>query len=106
MKWIYGKNDFKTPERGQENCYLLTNGLGGFSSLTITGGAARNDHAVLMACVQAPNHRYHMVHRLKEELLIGQENRILSSQEFADGHREEGYHYLSAFVFEDVPIWK
>lgn len=106
MKWIYGKNDFKTPERGQENCYLLTNGLGGFSSLTITGGAARNDHAVLMACVQAPNHRYHMVHRLKEELLIGQENRILSSQEFADGHREEGYHYLSAFVFEDGPIWK
>lgn len=31
MKWIYGKQDFKTLSRGQENCYLLTNGLGGFS---------------------------------------------------------------------------
>ncbi|MFR7443600.1 MAG: hypothetical protein ACLUUO_09200 [Sellimonas intestinalis] len=30
MKWIYGKQDIKTLERGQENCYLLTNGLGAF----------------------------------------------------------------------------
>ena len=41
MRWIYGKQDFSTIERGQENCYLLTNGLGGFSSLTMTGSAAR-----------------------------------------------------------------
>ena len=60
MRWIYGKQDFSTIERGQENCYLLTNGLGGFSSLTMTGSAARNDHALLMACIQAPNHRYNM----------------------------------------------
>ena len=51
MRWIYGKQDFNTIARGQENCYLLTNGLGGFSSMTMTGSAARNDHAVLMACV-------------------------------------------------------
>ena len=30
MKFVYGKQDFKTLVRGQENCYLLTNGLGGF----------------------------------------------------------------------------
>ena len=36
MKWIYGRQDWKTLERGLENCYLLTNGLGGFSSLTMT----------------------------------------------------------------------
>lgn len=52
MKWIYGKQDIKTLERGQENCYLLTNGLGGFSSLTMIGSAARNDHALLMGCTQ------------------------------------------------------
>ena len=58
--------------RGLENCYLMTNGLGGFSSLTMTGAAARNDHAFLMACVQAPNHRYNLVHRLKEELVFAE----------------------------------
>ena len=62
------KTGLKTLERGQENCYLMTNGLGGFSSLTLTGSAARNDHAFLMACTQAPNNRYNIIHRLSEML--------------------------------------
>ena len=70
MKWNYGKQDWKLISRGLENCYLMTNGLGGFSSLTMTGAAARNDHAFLMACVPAPNHRYHLVHRPKEERIF------------------------------------
>ena len=36
IKWIYGRQDWKTFVRGQENCYLMTNGLGGYSSLTMT----------------------------------------------------------------------
>ena len=106
MKWIYGKQELKNLERGQENCYLLTNGLGGFSSMTMTGSVARNDHALLMACVQAPNHRYNMVHRLKESLCLGEEEIVLSSQEFADGYKEEGCPYFSSFVFDDMPIWR
>lgn len=106
MKWIYGKQELKNLERGQENCYLLTNGLGGFSSLTMTGSVSRNDHALLMACVQAPNHRYNMMHRLKESLCFGKEEIVLSSQEFADGQKEEGCPYLSSFVFDDMPIWR
>ena len=31
MKWMYGKQDWKTRERGLENCYLMTNGLAAFS---------------------------------------------------------------------------
>ena len=106
--------------RGLENCYLMTNGLGGFSSLTMTGAAARNDHAFLMACAQAPNHRYNLVHRLKEELIFpekdggaeadagaAQENRrVLSTQEFAEGEPETGCRYLSFFSWEDAPVWR
>ena len=114
--------------RGLENCYLMTNGLGGFSSLTMTGAAARNDHAFLMACAQAPNHRYNLVHRLKEALIFvekdggaaagveksaeadagaAQENRrVLSTQEFAEGEPETGCRYLSFFSWEDAPVWR
>ena len=128
MKWNYGKQDWKLISRGLENCYLMTNGLGGFSSLTMTGAAARNDHAFLMACVQAPNHRYNLVHRLKEELIFpekdggaeadaekraeadagaGQEiRRVLSTQEFAEGEPETGCRYLSFFSWEDAPVWR
>ena len=106
MRWIYGKQDWKTYERGQENCYLMTNGLGGFSSMTVTGSVSRNDHSFLMACVKAPNNRYNMIHRLRESLRLGGREYMISSQEFADREKEEGCRYLSAFTYEDTPVWR
>ncbi|MCI7098512.1 MAG: amylo-alpha-1,6-glucosidase [Lachnospiraceae bacterium] len=106
MKMIYGKQDWKTMERGEENCFLMTNGLGGFSSLTMIGSASRNDHALLMACTQAPNHRWNMLHRLGEQVEMGGRTFRISSQKFADGHREEGYRFLDCFTYEDTPVWK
>lgn len=106
MKFRYGKQDWKTFERGEENCFLMTNGLGGFSSLTMTGSCARNDHAVLMACLRSPNHRYNMIHRLEEALSLGEERITLSSQAFTDPEsREEGYLYQTSFSYEDYPRW-
>ena len=104
-RWVYGKQDWKTFERGQENCYLMTNGLGGFSSMTMIGSAARNDHAFFMACVKAPNNRYNMVHRLEEAVEINGRDYAISSQEYADGGREEGWRWLSEFSFKDTPVW-
>ena len=101
MRWIYGRQDFKTIERSQENCYLMTNGLGGFSSLTAPGAAARNDHAFLMACVKAPNSRYNLIHRIREQV----DDILLSTQELGDGSAEEGYRYLASFTYEDTPVW-
>ena len=63
MRFIYGKQDLANGVRGQENCFLLTNGLGGFSSQNLIGGASRNDHALLMACLRAPNLRWSILDR-------------------------------------------
>lgn len=108
MKFVYGRHDFKTFERGEENCYLMTNGLGGWSSMTTIGSCSRNDHAFLMACKknEAPNHRINLIHRLKETLIIGERSITISSQDFIDkSNREEGYLYLSSFSYEDYPKW-
>lgn len=106
MRFVYGKQDWKTFERGEENCFLMTNGLGGFSSLTTIGSCSRNDHALLMACVISPNHRYNMIHRLEEVLRIGGEGLHISSQDYtAQSEREEGYLYQTSFSYEDYPQW-
>lgn len=106
MKFRYGKNDWKTFERGEENCYLMSNGLGGFSSLSLIGSCSRNDQAVLMACIHSPNNRYNMIHRLEEYLSTDEHNYTLSSQDFQiHEKREKGYKYLSGFSFEDYPVW-
>ena len=106
MRFIYGKQDWKTLERGEEYCYLMTNGLGGFSSLSLIASVSRNDQAVLMACTHSPNHRYNMIHRLEETLTVGDKTIYLSSQEFQrKEQRESGFVYQSSFRFEDYPEW-
>ena len=106
MKFIYGKQDWKTFQRGEENCYLMANGLGGFSSLTIIGSCGRNDHSVLMACVHSPNHRFNMIHRLEERLSLGDWEPHISSQDYGShGQRENGYLYQSDFCYRDYPRW-
>ncbi|MDE6167736.1 MAG: glycogen debranching enzyme N-terminal domain-containing protein [Acetatifactor sp.] len=84
MEFIYGKQDFCSLERGEENCWLMANGLGGFSSLTMAGSCSRNDHAVLMSCAaqEAPNHRWNMIHRLEEVLVTEEKEFHISSQDF------------------------
>lgn len=106
MKFIYGKNDWSTMERGEENCYLLTNGLGGFSSLTMIGSNARNDNALLMACLRAPNNRYNIISNLGETLNVGDKTFEISSQKYVDNNRNRcGFKYQSKFTFEDIPEW-
>ena len=106
MRFVYGKCDWKTFERGEENCYLMTNGLGGFSSLSLIGSCSRNDQAVFMACTHSPNYRVNMIHRLEEVLQIGEKQVYLSSQAFQlREKRENGYVYQSGFSFEDYPQW-
>lgn len=103
MKFIYGKNDLKTLERAEENCYLITNGLGGFSSLTIAGSSARCDHALFMAAMTAPNKRYQLLANTMELLVADGKEYNLSSQRFADNKELSGYRYLDGFSYEYLP---
>ena len=106
MKFIYGKQDWMTFERGEETCFLMANGLGGFSSFTAIGSCARSEHGVLMACEHAPNRRVQMIQRLKETLTVGGEAASLSSQDFEDRDlREDGRIYQAGFTFRDYPQW-
>lgn len=106
MKFIYGKNDWKSFERGQENCFLLTNGLGGFSSLTIIGSNARNDHSLLMACLNAPNNRYNLISNVGEVVKLNNHTYDLTSQEYLNSNlNRTGFFYESKFTFENIPTW-
>lgn len=106
MKFIYGKQDWLTFERGEETCFLMTNGLGGFCSLTAIGSCARNEHGLLMACEHAPNRRVQMIQRLEDTLTLAGQAFPLSSQDFGDrALREDGRACQAAFTFRDYPQW-
>ena len=74
--------DFRS---GEKKCFLLTNGLGGYCSLTVMGNAARNDQALLMGALKAPTVREHLISNVWETLEVDGEETELFSQEFVRG---------------------
>ena len=107
MRFYYGKQDFCDLGRAQENGMLLTNGLGGYVSMTSACSVNRCDQGLLIVAVKAPNVRISMVHRLQEKMTVDGKEFVFSTQEFADKtEAEEGYRYLDSFSYEDLPQWK
>lgn len=109
MRFEFEKKDWGSIAEGEKNCYLLTNGLGGYSSLSIIGAAARGDHALLMSAKKAPNVRMHLVTNIFEKLIIDGKEHILTSQRMKSGTDYEGFRYLEKFVYDDLdqdaPMW-
>ncbi|MGN1370528.1 MAG: amylo-alpha-1,6-glucosidase [Aristaeellaceae bacterium] len=106
MRFIFARQDAPTLERAQENCYLLTNGLGGYSSLSAAFSMTRADHGLLVSARTAPNDRVTLVARLQETLRCGEGRTFLSTQQFADDTApEEGWRHLSSLAVEDTPRW-
>ena len=52
MKYVFGKQDLRSLDRAQENCFLLTNGLGGYVSVTAGYSVPRCDQGMLVAAVR------------------------------------------------------
>lgn len=106
MHFTYSRQDVPDLSRAQENCYLLTNGLGGYSSLSAAFSMTRADQGFLVRARTAPNDRVTLIARLQETLSGGEEI-YLSTQDFADDTAAEaGYRYLSSLCVEDVPVWR
>ena len=106
MRFTFGKQDMRTIERARESLFMLTNGLGGYVSVSAGYSVPRCDQGLLVAAVKAPNERITMVHRMSESLTIGGKKIWLSSQEFAGKTApEDGYRHLATFTFENTPCW-
>ena len=106
MKFVYSRQDAPDFVRAQENCYLLTNGLGGYSSLSGAFSMTRGDHGLLVSARTAPNDRVTLLARLQEKLTCGATAEYLSTQAFADDTAlENGWQWLSSLVVEDLPQW-
>mgnify|MGYP000476645349 CR=1 FL=1 len=100
MKWIYGRQDWKTLERGLENCYLFNERSGRFFFAYDDRSCGKNDHSVFMACTKAPNHRVNVIHRIKEELDIGETKYVLSTQELRMERKKKDTAILQNFLLK------
>lgn len=89
-----------------EKEWLLTNGIGGFASGTISGANTRRYHGLLTAATKPPLGRFTLLSKFEETLIIGERRIELSSDQFAGGVSPEGYRFIKEFKLDPFPIWK
>src|SRR5215471_3463764 len=75
----------RTREVVLEREWLVTNGLGGYASGTVSGSCSRRYHGLLIAALPAPLGRYVMFNHLTEEIKLDDRRPIrLDDEEIND----------------------
>ena len=88
--------------------WIVTNGLGGYASGTISGAITRRYHGLLIAALPAPLGRVVMWNHVSEFLRFSDDDVIsLGGEERAGGQLNlKGADYLREFRLEDgLPVW-
>jgi predicted glycogen debranching enzyme len=85
--------------------WLETNGLGGFSSSTITGLNTRRYHGLLIAATKPPIGRILMLSKLEEALIVNGRRYELSANQYPGVVHPQGYKYQTGFRLDPFPIF-
>lgn len=84
-----------------EREWLVTNGIGGFASASISGANTRRYHGLLVAALQPPLDRTLLLGKLDEELRVGGRTYTLFVNEWRDGTASyNGLNFLQSFELE------
>jgi len=106
MEFSYGQQTLSNLRRAQEQCYLLTNRKGGYSSLSLAGSASRNEQVLLMASIKAPNEWVQMVANVEEILSTRKGEISFFSQEYVGYTKnKEGCKNLLGYRQNSFPTW-
>ena len=101
-----GKDD---PEALVTREWLVTNGLGGYASGTVSGVITRRYHGVLIAALPAPLGRTVMLSHIAEQVRFsdGRRREIGGRERAGDAPDAHGTGYLTEFRLEaGLPVWR
>jgi predicted glycogen debranching enzyme len=85
--------------------WLETNGIGGFSSSTITGLNTRRYHGLLTAATKPPVGRLVLLSKLEETLIIDGRRYELSANQYPGVVHPEGFKYQTGFRLDPFPVF-
>lgn len=93
--------------------WLVTNGIGGYAMGTVAGANTRAYHGYLVAATRPPVERTLLLQHLDERIIVDDQARPLSADEWADGTRTpQDWRYdrripaLETFALDGtLPIW-
>ena len=85
------------------NEWLVTNGIGGYASSTVSGANTRRYHGLLVAVLNPPVEREVMVSKMEETLVTDNGNFELGSNFYPGVIHPEGYKTIESFERNTFP---
>jgi predicted glycogen debranching enzyme len=104
---VLGRDTVGRIARAAEHEWLVSNGIGGFASSTVSLMNTRRYHGLLFASLRPPVERVAMVSKLDVTAIYGGTHVPLATNEFADGTiSPHGFCHLESFQLEGlIPVW-
>ena len=96
----------KDYSRASQLEWLLTNGMGGYSSSTVTGSNTRRYHGLLVAALKPPGGRTMLLQKLEETVSIAGKAYPLSVNEYPGALYPTGHLHLEEFRLDPFPIFR
>jgi predicted glycogen debranching enzyme len=104
----FGREICGALEIAEQREWLVTNGIGGFASGTVSGNLTRRYHGYLVAAMHPPVGRMQLVAKVEESVRYGAMDYALSTNRWASGAIEpKGYLNIESFRLEGTtPVWR
>src|SRR5215471_1492879 len=103
----FGREICGSVSDASEREWLVTNGIGGFASGTISGLPTRRYHGLLIAALKPPLGRTLLVTKLEDVARYADHSYSLSTNRWTDGTLDpEGYRHIERFRLDGTtPVW-
>lgn len=85
--------------------WLETNGIGGYSSGTVSGIHTRRYHGLLVAAIPPNIQRVVLLAKLEETLIIAGQRFDLSANQYPGAIHPQGFQYLTSFRLDPFPVF-
>ena len=108
MNITFGREICGELQSAETKEWLVTNGIGGYASGTVTGLLTRRYHGLLVAALNPPLGRTLLLSKLDETISYDGRTYPLSTNRWTSGIVEpHGYQQIESFVLEGmVPVWR
>src|SRR5579862_4959753 len=89
-------------EEASRREWLVTNGIGGYSSASVAGANTRRYHGLLVPAFHPPLGRTVVLSKVEEEVRVEDALYLLSANRYPSVVQPQGYRHLAHF--ESVPV--
>ena len=106
MTLIVHQHDCNNFDSAIQKEWLITNGIGGYASSSVSGANSRRYHGLLVAATHPPVGRLLMLSKLEDTLLVDGERFELSTNVYGDNViHPNGYRNLNQFRLDPFPVY-